>query len=411
MDLAIKNAKLISDGKEVIKNIYINNGKIKKITEKNIKAEKSIDAKQNFVIPGIIDPHVHFREPGLTYKEDFYTGSMAAAAGGITTFFDMPNTVPPTLTYFDIEEKRFLAKKSLVNYGFYIGASKDNLAEIKKANYGKEAGCNVPGTKLFMNLSTGKMMIDDKDTIRQIFRNSRLVAVHAEGPKVDEAIQYAIKTGTRLYLCHISTADEIKIIKEYRNESEFARKNVFVEVTPHHLFLTEKDFEEQGAFAKMIPGLKAKKDQSALWDAIADGTVDVIGTDHAPHTIEEKKAKENQPSGVPGEETMLPLMLDAVNKGKLELKKLVELTSRNPARIFGIRNKGRIVEGCDADLTIIDMGLANEVRNEELKTKCRWSPFNGWRLKGWPVATIVGGKVVCNHGKIYKNTGKEISFN
>ncbi|PIN87048.1 dihydroorotase [Candidatus Woesearchaeota archaeon CG10_big_fil_rev_8_21_14_0_10_44_13] len=408
MDLAIKDAKLLSRGEEVIRNIYILNGKINKITDRRIRSKKMIDAKENFVIPGAIDPHVHFREPGLTYKEDFCTGSMAAAAGGITTVFDMPNTVPPTLTYFDIEEKRFLAKKSIVNYGFYIGASKDNIGEIKKANH--DANLPIPGTKLFMNLSTGKMMMEDRDIIRQVFRNSKLVAVHAEGPKVEEAIQYAIKTGTKLYLCHISAADEIETIKRYRDESEWVARNVFVEVTPHHLFLTEKDHHEQGAFAKMIPSLKTKKDQAALWNAIADGTVDTIGTDHAPHTIEEKKAKENPPGGIPGEETMLPLMLDAMNRGRLTMERIVEMTSKNPARIFCMRNKGRIAEGCDADLTIIDMNMFGEVRNGDLRTRCNWSPFNGWKLKGWPVVTIVNGRVVFDHGKIYKNQGKEVVF-
>ena len=408
MNLLIKNCRLISEGREVIKNIYISDGKIADITDKpkNIDYDRVIDAKENFVIPGLIDPHVHFRDPGLTQKEDFYTGSCAAAAGGITTFFDMPNTKPPTFTYFELEGKRLLAKKSIVNYGFYIGASKDNnIAEIRQAN---QHG-NVPGTKLFMNLSTGELMIEDKKLIEEIFKSSRIVATHAEGEKVEEAIRYAIKTRTQLYLCHISTAAEIDVIKKYRAKNPWAKENIFVEVTPHHLFLTEEDYRKQGAFAKMIPSLKTKKDQDALWAAIKDGTVDTIGTDHAPHTIEEKRS-EKAPGGVPGEETVLPLLLDAMSKARITLERIVQLTSKNPARIFSIKGKGNIGIGYDADLTIIDMKESREVRNEDLLTKCGWSPFNSWQLKGWPVVTIVGGNVVYDHGKIYKNQGKEVIF-
>ncbi|MFO8015663.1 MAG: dihydroorotase family protein [Candidatus Woesearchaeota archaeon] len=406
MDLKIKNARLMRGEEEVVRNIYIKDGKIKRISEKDSGAGKTIDAQNNFVIPGVIDPHVHFREPGLSYKEDLGTGSRAAAAGGITTFLDMPNTIPPTLTYFDLEEKRFLAKKSIVNHGFYIGASRDNLSEIRKEN----SKGNVAGTKLFMNLSTGKMMIEDADTIRRVFDSSKLVAVHAEGPKVEQAILYSMRTKTPLYLCHISSADELEKIREYRKENEWVMDNVFAEATPHHLFLTERDFREQGAFAKMIPSLKKKRDQNALWKALEDGTINTIGTDHAPHTIQEKGAKKDQPAGVPGEETMLPLMLDAVNRKKLSLKRLVQLTSKNPAAIFGIRNKGGLGEGYDADLTIIDMDLEKEVDNAKLKTKCGWSPFSGRKLKGWPVTTIAGGKVVFSHGKLYKNQGRETFF-
>ncbi|MCX8147088.1 MAG: amidohydrolase family protein [Candidatus Woesearchaeota archaeon] len=410
MALIIKNCRLMQEGKEVIKNICIAGGQIIGIRE-DMPTEgcySVLDAKGNFVIPGIIDPHVHFREPGLTHKEDLYTGSCAAAAGGITTFFDMPNTMPPTLTCKDLMEKKKLAKeKSIVNYGFYIGASADNLDEIKKAN----EKYNIPGTKLFMNLSTGKMMIEDKNTIKRVFENSRLVAVHAEGSKVEEAINYAIHTKTRLYLCHISTAEEIEIIKKYRKHHQWARENIFVEATPHHLFMTEDDCRKKGAFAKMIPTLKTKKDQEALWKAIYDGTINAIGTDHAPHTIEEKKSKD-APSGVPGEETILPLLLNAINKRKrkLTLERIVELTSKNPAKIFGIKNKGLLKVGYDADLAIIDINLEKDVKNGELKTKCRWSPFERWKLKGWPVTTIANGNIVFNHGKIYKNQGREVLF-
>ncbi|MCX6707661.1 MAG: amidohydrolase family protein [Candidatus Woesearchaeota archaeon] len=246
-------------------------------------------------------------------------------------------------------------------------------------------------------------MVTDSSAIEDIFYASKMVAVHAEGVKVGEAVHYAKKTQRNLYLCHISLREEIEFIRENKE------KGIYVEVTPHHLFLTEKDYEKQGAFAKMIPSLKTKDDQDSLWEAIEEGIVDTIGTDHAPHTMQEKYGKE-PPAGVPGEETALPLLLDAVNKSLISLKKVVELTSKNPARIFRIKGKGEISPGYDADLTIIDMNLEKKVNNEELNTKCKWSPFNGYTLRGWPVTTIVGGRIVYNHGKIYKNQGREVIF-
>jgi len=383
---------------EVIRNILISEGKIKKISEGHIKADKYLNADFKFVIPGVIDPHVHFREPGLIYKEDLMTGSMAAAAGGITTFLDMPNTLPPTITIPDLEEKKLLARKSIVNYGMYFGAAIGNAKGIKIANK-----MNIAATKLFMNLSTGKMMIEDSFEVEKVFKASKMVAVHAEREKVGYAVHIAKKLKTKLYLCHISLKDEIDFLRDNLD------LGIYAEATPHHLFLTEKDFKKQGAFAKMIPSLKKKSDQDALWDGIEEGIIKTIGTDHAPHIIQEKKV-EDPPAGVPGVETMLPLMLDAVNKGRISMKKVVELTSRNPSIIFGIKNKAKIAPGYDADLTIIDMDLKREVKDEELKTKCKWSPFNGWKLKGWPVTTIVNGRVVFDHGKLYKNKGREVIF-
>ena len=401
MTLLIENCRLVSNGKDVFRNILIKKGKISKILppEKKPKAEKTIDAKKNYVIPGIVDPHVHFREPGLTHKEDLFTGSVAAAAGGITTFIDMPNTNPTTTTAEMLKQKKSLAEKSVVNYGFHFGAAVDNLAEIPKVN--KE----VASTKLFMNLSTGKMMIEDNNLIEQIFEASKMVAVHAEKEKVAEAVAYAKKTGTPLYLCHISLKDEIDFIKAAKSNSS----NIFAEATPHHLFLSKQDFKKQKGFADMKPSLKTKKDVEALWKAIEEGIIDTIGTDHAPHTKEEKR-KKDYPSGVTGCETALPLMLDAVNNGKITLTKAVRLMSTNPARIFKIKGKGKIKEGYDADLVIVDMDKKRKVQNKSLFTKCKWSPFNGKILKGWPTATIVGGNVVFDETGFYDIKAKEVVF-
>ena len=397
MSLLIKNAKLLSNGLEVIKDIYIKDGIISKIGNLDVSADKVIDAEENFVIPGVIDPHVHFREPGLNHKEDWQTGSYAAAKGGITTVIDMPNTKPPVFTSRDLQEKRKLASKSIVNYGFHFGGSAENNTEdILDVR-------NVASTKVFMNHSTGNLLIEDLKLIEKIFMASRMVATHAENKQVEEAVEIAKKTNQRLYLCHLSLKSEVDFLKKNK------ASNIFCEVTPHHLFLTDADFKKKKGFAKMLPTLKTKKDQKALWEAIDYGLIDTIGTDHAPHLPEEKKAK-NFPAGVPGVETMLPLMLDAVNRGKLTLQKLVEMTSRNPAKIFGIQNKGLLKVGYDADLVIIDMNLKKKVKNSELLTKCGWSPFNNKILKGWPIITIVNGNVVYGNSRINDIKAREIRF-
>ncbi len=397
MSLLIKNAKLLSNGLEVIKDIYIKDGIIKKIGNLDVSADKIIDAKKNFIIPGVIDPHVHFREPGLNHKEDWQTGSYAAAKGGITTVIDMPNTKPPTFTLRDLQEKRKLASKSIVNYGFHFGASaEDNTEDIIDIR-------NVAATKIYMNSTTGNLLIEDLKLIEKIFMASRMVSTHAEHKQVEEAVEIAKKTKQRLYLCHLSLKSEVEFLKKNKTS------NIFCEVTPHHLFLTDKDFKKMKGFAKMLPTLKTKKDQKALWEAIDYGLINTIGTDHAPHLPEEKKAKKF-PAGVPGVETMLPLMLDAVNKGKITLQKLVELTSRNPANIFGIQNKGLLKPGYDADLVIIDMNLKKKVKNSELFTKCGWSPFNNKILKGWPIMTIVNGNVVYENSRINDIKAREIRF-
>lgn len=397
MKLLIENCRLASSIGEVTRNILIKNGKIRKITADEIKCKRTIDAQGNYVLPGIIDPHVHFREPGLTHKEDLFTGSVAAAAGGITTILDMPNTKPPTTTAELLKEKKSLGEKSIVDCGFHFGAAVDNLAEIPKVRK------KTASTKLFMNVSTGKMMIEDRHLIEEIFEASRIVAVHAEKEKVAEAVAYAKKTKTPLYLCHISLKDEIDFIRRAKD------KNIFVEVTPHHLFLTEKDFKKQKGFADMKPNLKKQEDQDALWGAIDDGIVDTIGTDHAPHTKEEKR-KRDYPSGVPGCETALALMLDAVNKGRISLTQVVRLMSSNPAKIFKIKNKGIIKEGYDADLVIVDMNKRKKVVGSKLYAKCKWSPFEGKILKGWPVITIRGGNVIFDDTGFYDIKAKGVVF-
>ncbi|MEE9323692.1 MAG: amidohydrolase family protein [Candidatus Aenigmarchaeota archaeon] len=392
MSLLIENGRVYINGELIEKSLLIENGKIESITSSKPNADEKINADGMIVLPGIIDPHVHFRDPGLTHKEDFRTGSSAAAAGGVTCVLDMPNTKPPTLTNELLKEKRNIARgKSIVNYGFHFGSSLDNIEEVKKAK-------GVPSVKIFMDASTGNMLIEDEGIIKGIMEASKINTLHAEEGNVRKAIELAKSLGKKFYLCHISLEEELEYVRKNGKE------NVFVEVTPHHLFLTEKD---QNKFVIMKPSLKKDSDRKALWEALRDGTIDTIGTDHAPHTLEEKEASEV--FGVPGVETRVPLMLDAVNGGKITLKRLVETMCENPAKIFKIKNKGFIEEGKDGDLTIVDMKLRKKVRNDQLFTKCGWSPFEGYELKGWPTHTIVNGNLVYENGMVLdKIRGKEV---
>jgi dihydroorotase len=391
--IAIENGLAYINGELTTKNILIENGRIAKITGAKIRADEKINASGLLVLPGSIDPHVHFREPGMTHKEDFQTGGHAAAAGGVTSVLDMPNTKPPTLTHKLLKEKTELAsKKSIVNFGFHFGSSIENLEEIKEAK-------GIASVKIFMDASTGNMLIQDDDMIKNIIDKSRICAIHAEGRNVRKAIDIAGKLVKKFYLCHISTESEIGYVKQNK------KANLFVEVTPHHLFLTETD---QNMLIKMKPSLKNESDRRTLWDALNDGTIDTIGSDHAPHTIEEKETSEVY--GVPGVETRLPLMLDAVNKRRITLKRMVETMCENPAKIFKIKNKGFIKEGFDADIVIVDMKAQKKVRNDHLFTKCGWSPFDGFEIVGWPVKTLVNGNVVFENGEVLKNRGKGVEY-
>lgn len=387
--LLIKGANVVTGTTTKRKDVLIINGKIEKIAEEIITEEtkhvRVIDAENLYLLPGLIDPHVHCRDPGYLEKEDFGTASQAALAGGITTIIDMPNTNPPTFTLKDLEEKREKAKKADCNVLFYFGTNGRNLDEIKKA----EQEPDVVATKLYMNITTGNHLIENTEMLEKIFQASSFLALHAEGEELKKAIELAIKYKRKVYVCHLATAEDLETISEARK----LNNEIYVEVTPHHLFLTEEDQKKQGAFCSMKPTLKTYNDQKELWTALLDNKIDTIGTDHAPHMIVEKQSPV-PPFGVPGLDTVLTLMLDAVYKKKLTITQLVRLAAENPAKIFNIKNKGKIEEGYDADLVLINMEKKINVDNEKLKTKCRWSPFNGWILQGWPVMTIKGGKIV-----------------
>ncbi len=435
VDLVIKNCKLVLPEGIVNAGIAIENEKIVKIGKNNLPTtENIIDAKGNYILPGLIDVHVHFREPGASSKEDWTTGSSAAIAGGITTVMDMPNTQPPTTTVALLEEKRRIAaKKSTVDYGFHFGATTNNIEEIKRVQ-------GIRAVKFYMSSTTGSLIVNNDailfEELKILGERGLIAMVHAENrdmvqywterlrkanrsdpmdyarsrpeicaaEAVNRIIYLSKKAENKLYLCHVSTKSEIELIERYKKEQP-----IIAEVVPHHLFLSEKDFKTLGALVKTNPPLRSQKDRMALWTGIQSGIIDVIGTDHAPH-LKESKEKDiwDASAGVPGLETLLPLLLNEVSRGNLTLNRIAELTSENPARIFGIKNKGRIEIGYDADLTIVDMKKEKRVRDEELFTKCGWSPFNGWKLKGWPIMTILRGNLVFRDGEIERIRGKEI---
>ncbi len=431
--LLIKNCRILEKGKLRNTSIFIVNGKIRNLG-RTVKASKVIDAKNNIVIPGLIDMHVHFRQPGYEYKEDFYTGSRAAAKGGITSIFDMPNTNPATTSLEALKQKKELAKRyCIINYGFHFGATKNNSKEIIKAN--------TKSVKIYMGSSTGNLLVDKTDDLRNVFRaakkSGKVCLLHAENeecmqknsleykskgldnPEIHSAIRenksatLAVKDALKLhseienkiYFCHTSTKEEIRLIGKAKKK----RRRIYCEVTPHHLFLNAKAYRDYGNFVKVNPPLRYVEDQRALWRAIINNIVDVIATDHAPHQPNEKEKNYwEAPSGVPGVETLLPLLLDAVNSKRLKLKKVIELTSENPAKIFGIKNKGKIKLGYDADLVIVDMELESSL--EQIESKSKWSPFHDKVLKGWPIVTIINGNIVYYQGQIYNNKGKELEF-
>ena len=400
--------------------ILINGEIIQKISEnidesrfENNENTKIIDIEEKLVMPGVIDVHTHMREPGITYKEDFTTGSRACAKAGITTFYDMPNTIPTTTTLENLLEKKKLAsEKAIVNFGFHFGGSKnDNVEEIKKVLSSGEANT----VKIFMNVTTGEMLIEDDEILKKVFKNSKLVLVHAENEMIDKAIELNKNCGKGLYVCHIPSENELKKVINAKKNNELNTKEhpIYAEVTPHHLFLNteiRESTEQNKMLLRMKPELREKSDNQFLWEAINRGEIDTIGTDHAPHLISEKLEKIT--FGMPGVETSLALMINAFNEGRISLEMIQKLMCENPAKIMKIEKRGKLEEGFFADIIVVDTQKEWIVAvDDTIESKCGWTPYENWKLKGKNTLTIVNGEIVYKNGKINDiHKGKEIDF-
>jgi dihydroorotase len=431
--LIIKNGSCYIDGKLTQTDIGLSGNKIKKIGKIELNSSKVYDATDKVVLPGIIDTQTHFREPGSTDVEDLESGSRAAVLGGVTSLFEMPNTNPPTSNLVEFDKKLQLAKNRMhSNYAFYFGATPDNIEQLSKLK--DVEGCC--GVKLFAGSSTGKLLVDKEADIEKVISNSdRVVSIHSEDEEILNLRKKFIKEGDvhshpewRNTECAISsTRRVVKIAERYnkkihvlhvttKEEVDFLamhKKNVTFEITPQHLTLYAPDcYDKLGTYAQMNPPLRTKEHYDRLWVAIKNNIVDVLGSDHAPHSKENKnKNYPNTPSGMPGVQTIFPIMLDHVNNGKLTLEQLIKLMCENPCKIFGIKNKGYLKEGYDADLTIADMNKEVTIKDEMIASKCGWTPFNNHKVKGFPVGTIVNGNLVMSDGKvIVESKGTPLKF-
>lgn len=434
--LLIRRAQVLIPGGELqVRDVLIRAGKIEQVASDIAlptgDQTRQIDADGLILLPGVIDPQVHFREPGLEYKEDLFTASCACAKGGVTSFLEMPNTRPLTTTQAALDDKlQRAAEKCVVNYGFFIGATAEMLPDLLEA----KPAC---GIKIFMGSMHGALLVDQADLLEKIFaKGDRLIAVHAENQErikqrreqfagiTDPAIHSQIqdnqaaleatelalslskKYQRRLHILHMSTAEEAELMR--RDKPAW----VTCEVTPQHLLMNTNAYATIGTLAQMNPPLRSPHDNEVLWQALLDGVIDFIATDHAPHTLEEKaKAYPDSPSGMPGVETSLPLMLTQAAQGRCTVAQVANWMSTAVAKAYRIPNKGAISPGYDADLVLVDLANYKLVKREDLLTKCGWSPFEEWNLTGWPVTTIVGGQVVYENGKVNTDVrGQALTF-
>ncbi len=433
-DLLLKGGTVILRGGPAEADVGVVNGRIVEIGRIDEKeAAEVIDCTGLTVLPGCIDTQVHFREPGMEHKEDLHTGSKAAVLGGITAVFEMPNTNPPTTTHEAIQDKLNRAKgRMYCDHAFFVGAAAENIDELGEL----EKLPGVCGVKVFMGSSTGSLLVADDEGVRQVLRHiNRRAAFHCEDEErlearkkfrepgnpathpvwrdVDTAyraterlLRIAKQEGKRVHVLHVTTADELPLLM-------LAKDFATMEVTPHHLTLTDECYKELGTLCQMNPPVRGPKHRAALWHAINTGLVDVIGSDHAPHTLEEKaKPYPESPSGMVGVQTTLPVMLDHVNAGRLSLLRLVDLLCWGPQRVFGIASKGAIAPGYDADFTVVDMKAQRTITNDWIASKPGWTPYDGKKVKGWPVMTIVRGQIVMREDEIITPapTGQPVRF-
>jgi len=439
--ILVKSATIVNENKQFVADVLVKDGLIEKIGQHiDTRADKEIDADGLYLFPGCIDDQVHFREPGLTHKATIATESRAAVAGGITSFMEMPNTVPNALTRELLEEKyQIAAKTSPANYSFYMGASNDNLEEVLRTDT-----ANVCGIKVFMGSSTGNMLVDNPVTLEQIFAQSpMLVATHCEDeatiqgnlahykqllgenipvklhPKIRSekacylsssmAVDLAKKHNTRLHILHISTEKETYL---FDNSIPLKEKRITAEACIHHLWFTDKDYDTRGNLIKWNPAVKTMADRDGILKAVLNGRIDVIATDHAPHTLEEKSQSYlKAPSGGPLVQHALPAMLDLYHKGKIGLEQIAEKMAHNVADCFQIEKRGFIREGYWADLVLVNLNDPWTITKDNILYKCKWSPFEGTTFKSKVAYTIVSGNLVWDNGKLLDGTqGKRLAF-
>jgi dihydroorotase len=443
--LLIRGGTIVNEGTTFTGDILIKDDRISAIgnidSSKIPAGTKVIDGTNKLVLPGVIDDQVHFREPGLTYKGDILSETRAAVAGGITSFMEMPNTVPQTVTMEALNEKyRIGSEKSIINYSFLIGATNNNLDEVLKAD-----PSNVPGIKLFMGSSTGNMLVDNEQALRELFKRGHLpISAHCEDETIirkntetyrskygetvpfemhplirsreacftstNYAIRLAKEYNTRLHIFHLSTADEMKL---FSNETALRDKRITAEVCVHHLWFDDSSYSEKGAMIKWNPAIKTAFDREALIGAVNSDKIDIIATDHAPHTLEEKLSTYfKAPSGGPLVQHSLTALLELWHNKAFSLEKIVEKMSHNPAILFNIRDRGFIREGYKADLCIVDPESKWTVTKDNILYKCGWSPFEGTSFKSRVITTIVNGSIVYNNGIIDENyRGERLLFN
>ena len=442
MKTLIKNAQIVNENQIFKGDLLIENDLILKIGN-NISedtAHRVIDADGKYLLPGVIDDQVHFREPGLTHKGDIESESRAAIAGGVTSFIEQPNTVPNAVTQQLLEEKyKIAAEKSLANYSFMMGGTNDNLEEVLKTN-----PRNVAGIKLFLGSSTGNMLVDNPETLENIFSKTKmLIAVHCEDEATirantekymkefgddipmkfhhlirseeacyissSKAVELAEKTGARLHVFHVSTAKETEL---FRNDIPLKDKKITAEVCVHHLTFTDVDYETKGTLIKWNPAVKTQKDKDGLWKALLDDRIDVIATDHAPHTWEEKQnVYTKAPSGGPLVQHTLVLMIENFKNGKITLEKIVEKMCHNPAILFQIEKRGFIREGYKADVVLVDLNDNSTVTKENILYKCGWSPFEGSVFHSKITHTFVNGNLAYENGKVaHEKFGERLLF-
>ena len=433
LDLIIKNGSCYIDGKLEKQDIGIKEGKIVNLGSFDEDSKEIYDAENLTVLPGCIDTQVHFREPGSTDTEDLNSGSKAAVMGGITAVFEMPNTKPPTTNFEEFDRKINIAKRMYCNHAFFFGATAENYKTLEKLKDLK--GCC--GIKLFAGSSTGNLLVDKEDDIEIVFKHaSKVVAVHSEDEEILKLRKKLIEKGNvkshpvwrneevamsstrkivkiakrfnkKAHILHITTREEIDFLSQNKG-------NITFEITPQHLTFHAPDcYDKIGTYAQMNPPIRDKSHQDRLWYAIKNNYNDTIGSDHAPHLkVNKDKSYPESPSGMPGVQTLLPVMLNHINNGKLKLEQLMKFICENPVKIFGIKNKGYIKKDFDADITIVDLNRKIIIDNKDMQSKCKWTPYHGETFKGSPMATIIDGKIKMKNGKLIgEPEGKPLEFN